>query len=258
MYLCTGLIQGNLGYNPESATYNEDAACVHTVNTTCIHLPGDVELTLSEASSILTLCEFLQIICFFSVVWALGHRTKGMKKEASRATCAVSDYSLMVRNIPTDITEKELIDHFSSLYPLDVPDWRKRPPLDGAAPVDNVLNTGHASLYRGTWVAECTIHRKIGSYINAFNNKRKVTEELYRQRAKYKMYKEGTSHKGGANNKKKEAADKKIVDLTVLPFLLYSLFFIVSPLSFISGDGYFNSCLGYPGNASGCIKVQNP
>ena len=258
MYLCTGLIQGNLGYNPESATYNEDAACVHTVNTTCIHLPGDVELTLSEASSILTACEFLQIICFFSVVWVLGHRTRVMKKEASRATCAVSDYALMVRNIPTDITEKELIDHFSSLYPLDVPDWRKRPPLDGAAPVDNVLNTGHASLYRGTWVAECTIHRKIGSYINAFNNKRKVTEELYRQRAKYKMYKEGTSHKGGANNKKKEAADKKIVDLTVLPFLLYSLFFIVLPLSFISGDGYFYSCLGYPGNASGCIKVQNP
>ena len=214
------LTQGNLGYNPESATYHEDAACVHTANTTCVHLPGDVELTLSQASSILTACEFLQIFCFFIVVWALGHRTRVMKKEASRATCAVSDYSLMVRNIPTDVTEEELIKHFSDLYPLDVPDWRKRPPLDGAAPVDNVHNSGRASLYKGTWVAECTIHRKIGSYINAFMRKRKVTEELYRQRAKFKMYKEGTSHKHGADSKKMEAADKKLTNLTVIIFLL--------------------------------------
>merc|ERR1711871_275950 len=99
-------------------------------------------------------------------------------------------------------------------YPLDVPDWRQRPPLDGAAPVDNVHNSGRASLYKGTWVAECTIHRKIGSYINAFMRKRKVTEELYRQRAKFKMYKEGTSHKHGADSKKMEAADKKLTNLT--------------------------------------------
>merc|ERR1711871_656247 len=99
-------------------------------------------------------------------------------------------------------------------YPLDVPDWRQRPPLDGAAPVDNVHNSGRASLYKGTWVAECTIHRKIGSYINAFMRKRKVTEELYRQRAKFKMYKEGTSHKDGSNKKEHKKARDRIRDLT--------------------------------------------
>ena len=184
-----------------------------------MHLPGDVELTLSQASSILTACEFLQIFCFFAVVWALAHRVKVMKREASRATCSVSDYSIMVRDVPTDVTEKELIAHFSGLYPLDIPDWRQRPPLDGAAPVDNVQNSGRASLYRGTWIAECTIHRKIGSYINAYMKKKEVTEELYRQRAKFKMYKEGTTHKQGPHAKKMKKADDKLISLTVNTFI---------------------------------------
>ena len=89
--------------------------------------------------------------------------------------------------------------------------------MEGAAPVDNVQNSGRASLYRGTWIAECTIHRKIGSYINAYMKKKEVTEELYRQRAKFKMYKEGTTHKQGPNEIKHKQARKKIKDLeTVL------------------------------------------
>jgi hypothetical protein len=135
---------GNLGYNPNNQAYETDSACkrfhsyMASVNDTCIHLVGDTELPLSAAGTILTFFEMLQILVFFLTVGYLRWRTTSISSELSKSMTSVTDYSIMVQDIPTDTTADQLISHFNGLYPLDKMDWAKRPPLAGARPVQEV------------------------------------------------------------------------------------------------------------------------
>jgi RNA recognition motif-containing protein len=49
----------------------------------------------------------------------------------------VTDYAVMVTNLPRDCTEQELLTHFSQLYQLSEPDWRKRSAVEESRPVEN-------------------------------------------------------------------------------------------------------------------------
>jgi hypothetical protein len=139
---------GNIGYDPNSYTYLNDSACHHTgflknytplkYNGTCIHVM-DYEFTMPQVALALSASEVLQIFAFFCFIWHLKRKTDTLKAQNERQECTVSDYTVIVRGFPKDTGMEQLIAHFSSLYPLDVPDWRKRPPITGAIPV---MNTG--------------------------------------------------------------------------------------------------------------------
>lgn len=134
---------GNIGYNQNSPTYFEDSACkrknsLAPLNDTCIHLPNDLELSLTSVGTILTASEIMQTIVFFITIWYLKKRLIRFDDEMSREITAVTDYAIMVQHIPKDTTPEHIIAHFSNLYPLDKLDWAKRPPLSGARPVQQV------------------------------------------------------------------------------------------------------------------------
>lgn len=203
---------GNIGYDRSSVTYSEDAACKSTFagyNGTCIGL-GSYELPLDTASSIITTMEFLQVFAFFIVIWYLNSKTTKLKKKNEFQNCSISDYTVMVRGIPTDTTAEQLISHFSNLYPLDKPDWRNRPMVEGARPVQEVENSGNA-VYKGTWIAECIVHKKIGSFISAFKSKQDIMERLFRSRAQMKMYSDNTPHGKGPNPSKYARAERNMI-----------------------------------------------
>ena len=84
---------------------------------------------MPETVGILTACEILQIISFFCFIFHLSRVTNTIKVEREKLICSVSDYSVIVKNIPSDTTKEELIAHFNSLYPLDEKDWLGRPPV---------------------------------------------------------------------------------------------------------------------------------
>jgi hypothetical protein len=134
---------GNIGYNKANANYATQSLCANqspymNVNETCIHVLNTVELPMSVVGSILTLCEILQVLVFFITLAHLSRRLQQYQEELSRLTTSVTDYSVMISGLPKDASVEQVITHFSNLYPLDKPDWKNRPPLAGARPVQSV------------------------------------------------------------------------------------------------------------------------
>lgn len=137
---------GNIGFDPSSPTYATDSTCQSRVsqlnNQTCIHFgPINAELTMVEVGGIITACEFLQIIVFFCTIYHLQKRVNKLKDEVDRSNTTVTDYAIMVRNLPPDTTVDQLVSHFTNLYPLDKPDWQNRPTVRAARPVERVTNS---------------------------------------------------------------------------------------------------------------------
>lgn len=134
---------GNIGYNKNSNTYATDSQCktvtsIMPTNGTCIHLPNDMELSLTSVGSILTASEILQTFVFFCTLWHIRRKMVSFDEEMSREITSIRDYAIVVHRIPNDTTIEHIISHFSKLYPLDKEDWAGRPPLFGARPVQHV------------------------------------------------------------------------------------------------------------------------
>lgn len=197
---------GNIGYDPTSPTYVEDATCYTAsfsqYNQTCLHF-GSTEIPTQYAGYIIMFTECIQVILFFLFLSSLKGVTESLEDTLSGSVCKVSDYSVMIRNLPNGTTPKELVDFLSNLYPLDKPDWRKRPPVEGARPVQD----SKFSDFPGSWVADCVVHKKIGRYIAAFRNQQHIMDSLYHNRALMKLYSQGTIFAGGANEKKRAKAE---------------------------------------------------
>ena len=205
------LTVGNIGHNMEDPNYFEDSQCSNSANAnmTCITVLN-TEFTLLEVANILTVAEFAQIVCFLLVIVYLANRTRRVSTKLDQRTCTISDYSVMVEGIPADTTVEQLVEHFSRLYPLDKPDWRGRPPVRDATPVVSCYNTNN-QIYKGTWIAEAIIFRKIGSLIRAFKEKHHLMEQLLHWRAKMKMYNFDTVHQGGEDPKRFAKAEEKML-----------------------------------------------
>jgi hypothetical protein len=90
----------------------------------------------------LTISEVLQCLMTAGVVWLLARRTVNLSAKADVNVCTVTDYSVVVTGLPTVSDHQDLLQFFSKLYPLDRPDWRGRPPVSAALPVESSLNTG--------------------------------------------------------------------------------------------------------------------
>lgn len=208
---------GNIGFNRESKTFAEDSKCEgsgYAPGEICLDINGN-EVSMSEAASLITAMEFLQIIVFFLGVYHLYHKSISVMGRAAKSSIAISDFSVMVTKIPSDTSDKEIIEHFNALYQLKVPDTQNRPALEDAEPVDNIDHTGD-KLHLNTWIAECIIHKGIGGFISAFKSKQHILQKLYRARAKMKMYAENSPHADGHNAKLFEMAEKEMIAMSHL------------------------------------------
>lgn len=88
-----------------------------------------------QVETILTTFEFLQILTYLYAVYHLWYRANKLQEDVNKTSTTVRHYAIMVRNLPSDTSAHQLVTHFSSLYALDKPDWRRRPGVAGAKPV---------------------------------------------------------------------------------------------------------------------------
>lgn len=201
---------GNIGYNPESSTYYQDSKCTssaYAVNETCLHISGS-EISLSDASNIITAFEFLQIIVF--AIGAFHVYRVALSVTGRHTETSISDYTVMVTGLPENANDYDIVEHFSRLYRLDEPDWRGRPALQDSRPVAETSNSNNP-LHLGTWVAECILHKRIGGFISTFKRKEHIMKKLYRCRAKMKMYAENSPHSLGHDLKHFLKAEKEMI-----------------------------------------------
>lgn len=213
---------GNIGYDPMSSTFKVDSTCLHqpeSYDGTCINVLGG-EVKLADAQTAMSTLEFLQIVIFFLFIFRFSRRRFGIRKHEEEEDCKIGDYSVMCRHLPKDTTVADLRRHFDSLYPLDKPDWAKRPSIARTRVVQKCENSGESS-FIGTWVADCVIFSAIGKGLSAFKLHQDWTIDLLRSRAMVNMYSHDTCHSGGPNIVNKLQAEivmkkveKKIAKLT--------------------------------------------
>lgn len=127
---------GNIGYSPSSATYKTDIQCKHHPGQHCIRV-GTNEIPMNTVVTVLTTCELLQI-CVLVMSMIHLRRRIAVAEELETDNTSVTDYSIMVTGLPEGTTAEEVAKHFSDLYPLNAADWKNRPSLAGARPVQAV------------------------------------------------------------------------------------------------------------------------
>ena len=119
---------GNVGYDKQAANFETESACTtivlppSNINGTCIHLLG-TEFAASDASNVLTLCEFIQGVLFLFFIRKLRKNTDVLMEEHEVNECTIRDYSIMVTEIPPNVTPTDLLVHFNKLYPLDTGEY---------------------------------------------------------------------------------------------------------------------------------------
>jgi hypothetical protein len=151
---------GNNGDDKSESTYKKYYACTpdrsyYNANETCVQLPANQEISLSAVGSVLTFMEVLQCFVFFCTIWHLKNRLRSVVTELSKDVTSVTDYAIMIRGLPKDTTEEDLIAHFSNLYPLDRPDWKNRPALAEAQPVQEVMTERRREVFRRLRLTLC-------------------------------------------------------------------------------------------------------
>ncbi len=82
------------------------------------------ELSITDAGSILTAMEFLQVAVFMIAVFYLQGKVFSVAGQSAKLVTAISDYAVVVRDIPPDVTELELVTHFNGLYSLATNDYK--------------------------------------------------------------------------------------------------------------------------------------
>ena len=194
---------GNVGYDKQADNYDIISKCdrvvPRTANGTCIHL-STFEFRASDASNVLTGCEFLQGLLFLWFLYKLRKETKQLTEDHDVGECTVKDYSIMVRNVPPDVTPTDLLIHFNKLYVLDTADFKKRPRIKGAKRVEHIENSLQ-SMYMNSWIADICIHKEIGRFIEAYTMRSQMMLDLQAARARMKMYAPNTPHAHGPNEK---------------------------------------------------------
>lgn len=148
---------GNIGYDTSSKTYSADTACTNPVykllNQTCINIPHLPETTIATMQGIITVCEFLQILAFFAACFHLNRRVHSLQDEVDKMNTSVTDYAIIVRDLPEDASVDQLVTHFTNLYPLNQPDWKQRPAVLGTRPVQHISkNVSTVALWIWIWI----------------------------------------------------------------------------------------------------------
>jgi len=165
----------------------------------------------------------------------LRRATSAITREAKEEVVTCEDYAVFVSNVPEDEKGRSLAKYFSKAYDMHGGDWKDR---DWAAREGNassphgrlygegadfrVLTTSHlfgatshsfVNVFE-TSVAEVTLVFSDSKAINSFIRRENAETRLMRTRALAKMYGPDTSHRGGANQEKRERYLSRELEMT--------------------------------------------
>ncbi|OWZ23381.1 Transmembrane protein [Phytophthora megakarya] len=182
---------GNGGVNSDTAA--SVRSCLPIGDIDCTWKTVNTPLTSNPkvVTWIVTLCDVLYSFIFMCFLFFYSYRAKKAIKEHQNKHLTPARYAVMVRGLPTDATEKEILDHFNDLYDLNKREtyrklwfgcwWGRRHKVrrsrsKKAANRNVVSNVDHLEgsttinkhLYLNTWIAEVSIAHPTGGLLRTY------------------------------------------------------------------------------------------
>jgi hypothetical protein len=117
----------NVGYgalSPESI-----ATMTGNASTPVLQLPFPIPFVtgqtwpIADIVMLITYCVLANALMFIGFVLWFPNYVEGQRRLADESQVTAADFTILVKGLPKDATEKEIIDHFSKLYNLWEDDW---------------------------------------------------------------------------------------------------------------------------------------
>ncbi|GMF10404.1 unnamed protein product [Phytophthora lilii] len=200
---------GNGGVNSDTAATAR--SCLPLGDIDCTWETVDTPLTSNPKTVtwIVTATDILYSFFFMCFLLFYSYRAKKAIKEHQNKHLTPARYAVMVRGLPKDATEKEILKHFNDLYDLTKDEeysklwfgmcWGKRQKVNRSRSkkavnrnvVSNVdhledSTTINKNLYLNTWIAEVSVAHPTGGLLRTFlsmeslGQKKEETELLVR------------------------------------------------------------------------------
>ena len=67
--------------------------------------------------------DIASVAVFLIITVLIADRVEAVTRDVDGSNIKASDYSVLVRGLPKDVTEAEILQHFHGLYDLGKPDW---------------------------------------------------------------------------------------------------------------------------------------
>ena len=148
---------------------------------------------------------YIIMLCAWFVIRAIMDRIS--TKHISKRTITARNYTVEVVGLPQDVTEDEIVDHFSYLYDLQ-PDFETKKPRDFRGrkvhmvknylygkdnpkeeylfPTTNYSNSGNKGMFYQKWVADLAVANPIGFQLRTVFAHENLVHKLRRSRAMFK------------------------------------------------------------------------
>ncbi|KAF4130479.1 hypothetical protein GN958_ATG20373 [Phytophthora infestans] len=182
---------GNGGVNPDTAATAR--SCLPLGDIDCTWETVDTPLTSNPKTVtwIVTLTDVLYSFFFMCFLLFYSYRATKAIKEHQNKHLTPARYAVMVRGLPKDATEKQILDHFNNLYDLHKDEeyrklwfgccWGRRHKVkrsrsEKAVNRNLVSNVDHLEesatinkdLYLNTWIAEVSVAHPTGGLLRTY------------------------------------------------------------------------------------------
>ncbi|KAE9247752.1 hypothetical protein PF004_g4180 [Phytophthora fragariae] len=182
---------GNGGVNSDTAATAR--SCLPVGDIDCTWETVDTPLTSNPKTVtwIVTISDVLYSFVFMAFLLFYSYRAKKAIKEHQNKHLTPARYAVMVRGLPRNATEKEIMEHFNTLYDLNKEEeyaklwfgmcWGKRRKVKRSRSkkavnrtvVSNVdhlegSSTINKELYQDTWIAEVSVAHPTGGLLRTF------------------------------------------------------------------------------------------
>ncbi|GMF28701.1 unnamed protein product [Phytophthora fragariaefolia] len=229
---------GNGGVNSDTAA--TPRSCLPIGDIDCTWETVDTPLTSNPntVTWIVTITDVLYSFVFMCFLLFYSYRAKKAIKEHQNKHLTPARYAVMVRGLPRDATEKEIMEHFNNLYDLTKAEeysklwfgmcWGKRNKVKRSrskkainrSVVSNVnhlegFTTISKDLYLNSWIAEVSVAHPTGGLLRTFlkmqhlDQKKKELDDLIDQLEKEKS--QSLADFSAADEKLIHASKKKLL-----------------------------------------------
>ena len=168
----------------------DKAACLAEMKK--LKIPGEYfliegDITIEQYATYCALVDLVVITVFSLYTVYFYFDEKHLADERRKSVVEAADYSILIKGLPPDAIDTEIIDHFSDLYNLQHVDWKGRMcPKPMLYPVGVYGNTCDVAYYE-KWVAELAIANPAGKTINKLQSRAFLVTSLRAARAKCKV-----------------------------------------------------------------------